>query len=114
MMAGSGGHHFAGRRRRDVGDIDRLDDFSRIAECLDLKCFHVLPPHQHHSAEGAVFDQVAEGFRGLVELVRSFEDRLHASELSSDRMVAQAAALTPCDCANSESRSCSRVSRSSP
>ena len=38
-------HHFAGRRCRDVGDVDRLDDLNGIPECLDLECFH-----------GAVFD----------------------------------------------------------
>src|SRR2546430_12082148 len=36
-------------------------------------------PRQHHSAEGTVFDQMAESFGGLVELVRSFDDRLYAS-----------------------------------
>src|ERR1700716_1277789 len=33
-------------------------------------------PHQHHSAEGTVFDQMAEGFGGLVKLICSFDDRL--------------------------------------
>jgi hypothetical protein len=36
-------------------------------------------PHQQHSAERAVFDQMAKRFGGLVELVRSLDDRLHPS-----------------------------------
>src|SRR6266850_4663216 len=33
---------------------------------------------QHYSAEGTVFDQMAESFGGLVQLVRSFEHGPHA------------------------------------
>jgi hypothetical protein len=33
-------HHFAGRRRANVGDIDESDDFGRITERLDLDCLH--------------------------------------------------------------------------
>jgi len=33
-------HHFGGRWRTDVGDIDGFDDLDRIAEHLDLNCFH--------------------------------------------------------------------------
>jgi hypothetical protein len=36
-------------------------------------------PHQHHSAEGTVLDQMAEGFGGGVQLIGSFDDRLHPS-----------------------------------
>ena len=36
-------HHFAGRWRTDVGDIDGFGDLGRIAERLDLYCFHGSP-----------------------------------------------------------------------
>jgi hypothetical protein len=32
-------HHFARRRRADVGNIDGFDEFCRIAECLDWIAF---------------------------------------------------------------------------
>src|SRR5258707_1104300 len=40
--------------------------------------FMRLPP-QDHSSEGTILDQMAESFRGLVELVRAFDDGLHPS-----------------------------------
>src|SRR6267142_644992 len=40
---------------------------------------HAMSSCQHHSAEGAVFDQMAESFGGVLQLVRSFDDRLDPS-----------------------------------
>src|SRR3984893_7889291 len=36
-------------------------------------------PDQYHSAEGTVFDQMAEGFGGLAQSIGSFDDRVHLS-----------------------------------
>jgi hypothetical protein len=51
-------HHLAGRWRTDLGDIDGFDDLYRIAERLDLDCFHLCPFSviNNHAATPSVMD----------------------------------------------------------
>ena len=68
-----------GRSRRrgtyDAATHSATDDDAGNRELINRQRL----PHQQDSAERAVFDQMAKRFGGLVELVRSLDDRLHPS-----------------------------------